>query len=941
MKEKAQSFFNAANVKKITSFTLALLLAFSVVVNTSYASIPVGGPVVEEKVQVKYDIKFLDFETGENIKGYTVTKIDFAGNTVVETAEQFDGYILASCPDTKELLLQDGERQTIAFYYTKESSLPENNELKLAKEAALKEIDALVWLSEETREEYKKEIEALTDVEKITAVVETAKSQKIQVKYDVKFLEEGTDKDLQGYTTTKIDFAGNTVVEKAEEFAGYTLKSDATQELLLKDGERQEVVFNYTKNVTRATVVAVRSYASEPVVEEAVVEAPVVRAPVVTAPVVTDITPEKPAEKVQVLYDIKYIDFDTKENIKGYTVTKIDFAGNTVVEQAEEFEGYVLNACPAIKELVLVDGKRQTIAFYYTKVEDVPADNELNTAKEEAVETLKQLKWLSDVAKTNYQAEVEKATTVAAVNDVLDEAKAENHAAIPQVKYEYRCIDSDGKEFYSIIKIDFADNTVVEKADFFSEYILLSEKEQELTLEADKDNTVEFKYVAKSLMMRELNVLKYLGDDKAALIEELDSLSGEANVEAFLAKAAKINRDNAPKVKFTLRYIDADTKKVLKQTEELEGVVEDVLELETIEGYAFSNVEEGKYTLTEDDNREIVIELVKFNDEQDIDTFLANGINYDSKLVYENTNFTGREEALIDYVTKAVYNRDLYVKFTATKAELDALYGKLFNRPNRGGNFRFLRRWPSKGDVLADAEDANNSENPEEKVFTIGLMYDASKADMQATEDLLVKFVENNITDDMSDFDKVKVINDYALYKGEMAITEVDDPNGAHKSIINLPSGRMSNNTTAIMLDGQGICEGYTMLFSRLCELAGVESRFVNGFSGNPQFTAQQRDFYRNYMLKSKAPWRYYNHSWNQVKIDGNWYNVDVYYEKYFSKYYPHMKQEYSRFLISNDYIKNVEFRIWQEEFTENAEKNYYKNIYSIYLKPQTEFVGE
>ncbi len=805
------------NLKRITNFTLALLFVVLGVANVSYASIPIGDPT--EKVQVKYDIEHLDIETNENIKGYTVTKMDFLGNTVVEKAEEFDGYILNDEIDTKELLLQNGERQKIEFYYIKVSSLPETHILNVTKKEALEEIDGLVWLSEEAREEYKNEIDSLTDIEKINEVLEAAKNQKIQIVYNVDYLEKDTDNNLQGYTTTKIDFAGNTVVEKAEKFDGYVLDSSDTQELLL------------------------------------------------------------------------------------------------------------------------IDGERQTIVFYYTKLEDIPADSELNIAKEAATDEISGLKWLKEDEKNDYITGVEKATLVSDVNAILEEAKNKNHYAIPQVKYNYVCIDSDGEEFYSITKMDFADNTVIEKAYVDRDYILLSEKEQALKLEADNENTVEFRYVKKSLMLRELDALKYLGDDKAALLEELDSLSGEANVEAFLEKAAEINKNNAPKVLYTLKYIDADNGEVLKQTEEMEGIVEDVLELDVIEGYAFSNPQNGKYQLQEDDNSEIVIELVQYNDDEDIDTFLAKRMNYDSKLVYKNTNFTGRENALIDYVTKAVYNRDLYVKFTATEEELDAVYGKLFNRPNRGGNFRFVRHWPSKSDVLEDGEAVPESDNSEEKVFTIGLTYDCTKEDMQATEDLLVAFVENNITEDMSDFDKVKLIHDYVLYKGEMAITEVDDPNGEHKSIINLPSGRMSNNTVAIMLDGEGICEGYSMLFSRLCELSGIESKFVNGYSGNPATPKATRDYYRKYFARSKSPWRLYNHSWNQLKIDGEWYNVDVYYEKYFSKYYPHMKQEYARFLKSDDYFKNVEFRIWEEAITENCEKDYYKDIYAITLKPQTDFV--
>ncbi len=649
MKKKTQRFFNVGNIKKLTGLTLAFVLSCSAVVNTSHASIPLGTPEVQtERVQVKYDVKFLDFETGENITGYTVTKVDFAGNTVYETAEEFEGYVLNACPSTKELVLKEGERQTIAFYYTKLTSVPAQNELILEQKDVVQAIKDLKWLSDDEKAVYINEVNKATTLEKIHSILEEAKGENHaaipQVKYDVKFVEKGTDKDLQGYATTKIDFAGNTVVETAEEFEGYTVVGDPTQELLLTDGENT-IVFYYTENSTRqtATVSDADEYMAEDPAGDAVevAEEKVLKASVAE-------------EKVQVKYDVKFVDFKTGENIKGYTVTKLDFAGNTVVETAEEFEGYVLNACPSTKELVLKEGERQTIVFYYTRVEEIPAESELSIAKKETTEGINALKWLKEEEKNAYIEKVKKAKTVEAVRALLEEAKAENHAAIPQVKYLYKCTDSDQNEFYSIAKIDFADNTVVEKAYVDSDYILLSEKEQELTLEDGKENVVEFKYVAKALMIRELEALKYLGDDREVLLEELDRLSGEAEVEAFLAKAAKINRENAPRVKYTLRYIDADNGDVVKTSEEVEGVVEDVLELEIVEGYAFSSPADGRYKLTEEDNREIVIELVKFNDEEEIDRFLAKGINYDSKLVYKNTNFTGREQELIDYVTKAV-----------------------------------------------------------------------------------------------------------------------------------------------------------------------------------------------------------------------------------------------------------------------------------------------
>ena len=53
-----------------------------------------------------------------------------------------------------------------------------------------------------------------------------------------------------------------------------------------------------------------------------------------------------------------------------------------------------------------------------------------------------------------------------------------------------------------------------------------------------------------------------------------------------------------------------------------------------------------------------------------------------------------------------------------------------------------------------------------------------------------------------------------------------------------------------MMISGEGVCQGYTLLLKALLDEAGVES-----------------DYARSDSL---------NHVWNTVKIDGNWYNADV-----------------------------------------------------------------
>ena len=58
------------------------------------------------------------------------------------------------------------------------------------------------------------------------------------------------------------------------------------------------------------------------------------------------------------------------------------------------------------------------------------------------------------------------------------------------------------------------------------------------------------------------------------------------------------------------------------------------------------------------------------------------------------------------------------------------------------------------------------------------------------------------------------------------------------------------------LLNGKAVCEGYSLLFYRMCKEAGVPVRFITGTA------------YDSYGVEA--------HAWNIVKINGKWYNMDV-----------------------------------------------------------------
>jgi len=111
-------------------------------------------------------------------------------------------------------------------------------------------------------------------------------------------------------------------------------------------------------------------------------------------------------------------------------------------------------------------------------------------------------------------------------------------------------------------------------------------------------------------------------------------------------------------------------------------------------------------------------------------------------------------------------------------------------------------------------------------------------------KDLLKKaksIIANQITKEMSDFEKVLAIHDYLVLNGEYD-TRVNSGS--------LPE--VSYEASGLLLDGKGVCSAYATSMRMLLEMAGVECIYVTGTG------------------KKEA------HGWNKVKIDDKWYNIDT-----------------------------------------------------------------
>lgn len=104
------------------------------------------------------------------------------------------------------------------------------------------------------------------------------------------------------------------------------------------------------------------------------------------------------------------------------------------------------------------------------------------------------------------------------------------------------------------------------------------------------------------------------------------------------------------------------------------------------------------------------------------------------------------------------------------------------------------------------------------------------------------------ITSDMNELDKVLVIHDYITYN-----VDYDYDNYLKNTI---PSE--SYTAEGALKTGRAVCSGYALLFYEMAKAAGLNAEYITGTADNGSGNGKQ------------------GHAWNQVKVNGVWYNLDV-----------------------------------------------------------------
>ena len=188
--------------------------------------------------------------------------------------------------------------------------------------------------------------------------------------------------------------------------------------------------------------------------------------------------------------------------------------------------------------------------------------------------------------------------------------------------------------------------------------------------------------------------------------------------------------------------------------------------------------------------------------------------------------------------------------------------------------------------------DINNYVHPYNSYSTIKTLYDDTgeitiKINHLYSDDEIKKIdsdidtiIKNNITDNMNDNDKIKVIHDYIINN-----TQYDT-----KRANNLESPYDSSRILGLLYDKYSICSGYTDTMSVILTKLNIP----------------------NFKIASET------HIWNAVFIDGSWKHLDLTWDDPVTASGKQIL-DHSYFLINNDELSKLDVNINEHAFDKNV----------------------
>lgn len=170
--------------------------------------------------------------------------------------------------------------------------------------------------------------------------------------------------------------------------------------------------------------------------------------------------------------------------------------------------------------------------------------------------------------------------------------------------------------------------------------------------------------------------------------------------------------------------------------------------------------------------------------------------------------------------------------------------------------------------AYTQVSDRRTVVNPDTQQFEVQFRYRFTAdelSSMNIAAERAARQIMDQLTPDMDDYGKLKFFHDYLVLNCE---NDTESP--------------YSDTVYGALVQKKALCEGYAKAYSYLCNLAGIENFIVTGQTTVP-------------------------HMWNMVKLDGNWYHVDVTWDNSdddLRRDYPGVIL-YQYFMVTDSVIKN------------------------------------
>ncbi|MFM1583594.1 transglutaminase domain-containing protein, partial [Helcococcus ovis] len=316
---------------------------------------------------------------------------------------------------------------------------------------------------------------------------------------------------------------------------------------------------------------------------------------------------------------------------------------------------------------------------------------------------------------------------------------------------------------------------------------------------------------------------------------------------------------------------------------------------------------------------EMHVKKDKFKPSQELLDYLRKPIPYDKPTQAPDGVLSVNETQ--EYVIKAIMEQQPAVIFYGPDGFDKKVLEEVLYTPSYGSLIKHIY-----GEWKTDKEEVNFEKGIYRYITRFN--YATLKEDVMRAEkylDEVAKWLEKKLdeeyktkfknTPDSEDFKKALIIHDFIVKNvapnfnvqpnnPTLVKPKLNDKIGKEYESHTLPAAIFGENT---------VCQGYAMLFDRLAYKMGLESKILRGTSmfkywkrGDKSQEAKNIkdiDYFKtqvNTVNYKNFSWA--NHMWNQVKIDGRWYHVDVTHDAVSSRQNP--KYRYDRFLVSDSSLE-------------------------------------